>query len=169
MTTEPRPRSPRQIPAGSPWPFGVQWVEAEDSFNFSLYSKHATGLTLLCYTEEDPAKPVFEFRFRHPAHKTGNVWHCRIPVSELRAATLYAYRVDGPHDPEQGHRFDPQKVLLDPYAPSVFFPPEVQPHSVCATGPYRRTCAAGSSAGQEDCCSCDRVGSAIHLSGRHRL
>ena len=37
--------------AGSPWPFGVQWVEADDAFNFSLYSRHATGVTLLCYTE----------------------------------------------------------------------------------------------------------------------
>jgi isoamylase len=135
MTTGPRPRSPRQIPAGSPWPFGVQWVEAEDSLNFSLYSKHATGLTLLCYTEEDLAKPVFEFCFRHPAHKTGNVWHCRIPVGELRAATLYAYRVDGPHDPEQGYRFDPQKVLLDPYAPSVFFPPGFSRTACAQPGP----------------------------------
>jgi isoamylase len=112
----------RHIPAGSPWPFGVQWVEADDSFNFALYSRHATGVTLLCYLEEEPARPVFEFWFGHPAHKTGNVWHCRIPASELHGATLYAYRVEGPEGPEHGHRFDPQKVLLDPYAPSVFFP-----------------------------------------------
>jgi len=111
------------ISAGFPWPPGVELVPAENAFNFSLYSKHATGVTLLCYTEKDPARPIFEFRFQHPAHKTGNVWHCRIPVSELLGATLYGYRVDGPHDPEHGQRFDPQKVLLDPYAPSVFFPP----------------------------------------------
>ena len=41
------------MPAGSPWPFGVQWVEPDESFSFSLYSKHATGVTLLCYTEQD--------------------------------------------------------------------------------------------------------------------
>jgi isoamylase len=108
---------------GSPWPFGVQWVETDDAFNFSLYSKHATGVILLCYAEDDAVRPVFEFRFRHPAHKTGNVWHCRIPAKQLRGATLYAYRVEGPYAPEHGHRFDPQKVLLDPYAPSVYFPP----------------------------------------------
>ena len=122
MTTNPRSRDP--MTGGSPWPFGVQWVEADEAYNFALYSRHATGVTLLCYTEEDLASPVFEFRFRHPAHKTGNVWHCRIPARELHGATLYAYRVEGPYEPEHGHRFDPQKVLLDPYAPSVFFPPD---------------------------------------------
>ena len=121
--------------AGSPWPFGVQWVEAEDAFNFSLYSRHAAGVVLLCYTERDPARPVFEFRFQHPAHKTGNVWHCRIPASELRGATLYAYRVEGPYEPERGHRFDPQKVLLDPYAPSVFFPPAFSRDACKQAGP----------------------------------
>ena len=79
--TEQSPKERRSRPAGSPWPFGVQWVEADDSFNFSLYSRHATGITLVCYTEDDPATPVFEFRFQHPAHKTGNVWHCRIPAN----------------------------------------------------------------------------------------
>jgi isoamylase len=126
-------RSAGPMPAGSPWPFGVQWVEAEDAFNFSLYSRHATGVVLLCYTEKDPARPVFEFRFQHPAHKTGNVWHCRIPASQLRGATLYAYRVEGPYEPEGGYRFDPQKVLLDPYAPSVFFPPDFS-RDACARG-----------------------------------
>ena len=135
MTAMSNPRSPGPMPAGSPWPFGVQWVEADDAFNFSLYSRHATGVTLLCYTEEDPARPACEFRFRHPAHKTGNVWHCRIPASELLGATLYAYRVEGPHEPEHGQRFDPQKVLLDPYAPSVFFPPEFSRDACAHAGP----------------------------------
>ena len=135
MTAIPHSRSPGPMPAGSPWPFGVQWVEADDAFNFSLYSKHATGVTLLCYTEEDPARPVFEFRFQHPAHKTGNVWHCRIPATALLGATLYAYRVEGPHEPEHGQRFDPQKVLLDPYAPSVFFPSEFSREACAQAGP----------------------------------
>ena len=135
MTASSNPASPRQIPAGSPWPLGVQWVEADDAFNFALYSRHSTGVTLLCYAEKDPAKPVFEFRFQHPAHKTGSIWHCRIPASELRGATLYAYRVEGPHDPERGQRFDPQKILLDPYAPSVFFPPDFSREACAQPGP----------------------------------
>jgi glycogen operon protein len=110
-------------------------VEAGDAFNFALYSKHAAGVTLLCYSEEEPDRPIVEFRLGHPAHKTGNVWHCRIPASELRDATLYAYRVDGPRQPERGCRFDPQKILLDPYAPSVFFPPGFSREACAQPGP----------------------------------
>ena len=128
-------KEPGSLRVGSPWPFGVEWVEAEDAFNFSLYSRHATGVVLLCYTEQDPARAVCEFRLQHPAHKTGNVWHCRIAVNELRGAVLYAYRVEGPHEPERGYRFDPQKVLLDPYAPSVFFPPAFSRDACAQPGP----------------------------------
>ena len=127
------PRS--QVPAGRPWPLGVEWIAEEDAFNFALYSRHATGVTLLCYDEKDPARPVFDFRFQYPAHKTGNIWHCRIPAAGLRGATLYAYRVEGPHDPEHGQRFDPQKVLLDPYAPSVCFPPQFSREACSKPGP----------------------------------
>jgi glycogen operon protein len=123
------------IPAGRPWPLGVEWVAAEDAFQFALYSRHATGVTLLCYDEKDPAKPVFEFSLQYPAHKTGSIWHCRIPASELHGAALYAYRVEGPHQPERGQRFDPRKVLLDPYAPSVFFPPNFSREVCSKPGP----------------------------------
>src|SRR5262245_58225625 len=123
------------IPAGRPWPLGVEWVASEDAFNFALYSRHATGVTLLCYSDTGPAKPVFEFRCQYPAHKTGSIWHCRIPSNELRGATLYAYRVEGPHEPERGHRFNLEKVLLDPYAPSVFFPPNFSREACSKPGP----------------------------------
>jgi glycogen operon protein len=119
---EVRPRT--RLEAGRPWPLGVEWVESEQAFNFALYSRHATRVTLLCYSERDPVKPAFEFFFEYPAHKTGSIWHCRIPETELGGLALYAYRVEGPQDPVRGHRFDPEKVLLDPYAPSIFFPPE---------------------------------------------
>jgi isoamylase len=111
------------ISAGRPWPLGVQWIESEQAFNFALYSRCATAVTLLFYQEAEAAKPIFTFSLEYPAHKTGSIWHCRIPAKHLKGATLYGYRVDGPQDREHGHRFDSQKVLLDPYAPSVFFPP----------------------------------------------
>ncbi len=44
------------MPAGRPWPLGVEWVEEERAFNFALYSRHATGVTLLCYAKGDPDK-----------------------------------------------------------------------------------------------------------------
>src|SRR5688572_14446060 len=111
------------VETGRPWPLGVEWVQAEAAFNFALFSRHATGVWLLCFAEGDAGHPVFEFHLQHPVHKTGSIWHCRIPADELRGATLYAYRVEGPNDPERGHRFAPQRILLDPHAPSVFFPP----------------------------------------------
>ncbi|HXJ57545.1 MAG TPA: isoamylase [Verrucomicrobiae bacterium] len=135
MKSNADPSPPGLRSAGRPWPLGVEWVPADEAFNFALYSRHAVGLTLLCYQEQDPLTPVLEFRFEHPAHKTGSIWHCRIPAGELRGATLYAYRVEGPQEPERGHRFDPGKVLLDPYAPSVFFPPNYS-RPACA-GPGR--------------------------------
>src|SRR5215475_14513098 len=97
----------QNIAPGSPWPLGVQKLVTEDAYNFAIYSRNATGIDLLFYSEADPANPLFEFHFKHPANKTGRIWHCRIPAGVLRGATLYAYRVEGPHDPEHGHRFDP--------------------------------------------------------------
>ena len=110
------------FPAGDEWPFGATWIESEKAFNFALFSRYATRVTLLGYRQEDVITPSFTFELQHPAHKTGNIWHCRIPISSLNGSTLYAYRIDGPHDPKQGHHFDAQKILLDPYAPEVFFP-----------------------------------------------
>jgi isoamylase len=135
MKTNPSSTVHEKISAGNPWPFGVRWVKEEDALNFSIYSKYATGITLLCYKENDLVRPVFQFRFQHPANKTGSIWHCRIPVNELQDATLYGYRVEGPFEPDRGQRFDPQKILLDPYAPSVYFPPEFSREKCSQPGP----------------------------------
>ena len=104
---------------GAPSPLGATWVEDHAAYNFALYSRHATAVTLLCYRREDPVNPVFTYRFDQRRNKTGRVWHCWLPAADLQGATLYAYRVDGPRDLPAGHHFDPQKVLLDPYARGV--------------------------------------------------
>ena len=90
---------------------------------------------LLLYTEHDPANPVHLYVFDPILNKTGLIWHCRVPEEELRGATLYAYRIDGPYDPVSGHWFDAQKVLLDPFALSVYFPPEYSRSSASKPGP----------------------------------
>jgi hypothetical protein len=59
----------------------MQKLESEDAFDLVIYSRHATGVMLLFYSEADPANPLFEFYFQHPAHKTGSIWHCRIPAN----------------------------------------------------------------------------------------
>lgn len=109
---------------GAPWPLGATWVESESAYNFALYSRHAAAVTLLLYTVSDPVNPVHHYVFDPLLNKSGLIWHCRLPERELRGATLYAYRIDGPHDPSNGHRYDAQKVLLDPFSSSVHFPPE---------------------------------------------
>jgi isoamylase len=101
---------------GAPWPLGATWVESERGFNFALFSRHATRVTLLLYTEQDPANPVYSYVLDPIFNKTGLIWHCRIPEDELNGASLYAYRIDGPQDPSNGHRFDASKVLLEPVA-----------------------------------------------------
>ena len=92
-------------------------------------------VTLLAYAEQDPSRPVYECRFRHPQNRTGRIWHCWVPASALNGATLYGYRVSGPTDVSAGQRFDPAKVLLDPYAPAVFFPPTFSREACAQPGP----------------------------------
>jgi isoamylase len=107
---------------GSPLPLGVTWIEREQAFNFAVHSEHAESVTLLLYSSADYANPVHSFRFDFLRNKSGRVWHCRIPAQQIEGARYYAYSVSGPSDGRL-HSFDPQKVLLDPYARCVFFPP----------------------------------------------
>ena len=108
---------------GSPSPLGATYLPQADAWNFAVYSKHATAVTLLLYGPADYAHPVGRVPLDFLRNKSGRVWHCRLPAAQLRGATHYAYTVDGPCDPASGQRFDPDKVLLDPYARAVFFPP----------------------------------------------
>jgi len=109
---------------GSPFPFGVRWIKKTNSYNFAIYSKHATEVTLLFYADSNLHKPVYEFTFDPLRNKSGPIWHCRIPRSELDGSHYYAYRIDGPDTPDGRHRFDPEKLLLDPHATTIYFPPE---------------------------------------------
>ena len=115
---------------GSPSPLGPTWVASESAWNFALYSRYATSVTLLMYRRDDPVTPIFTREFDPIVNKTGRVWHCWVPESNARDAELYAYRVDGP----EGHRFDRRKILLDPCAPSVFFPMNYSRHACAGTG-----------------------------------
>jgi hypothetical protein len=109
---------------GSPVPQGVTRVEEEGAYNFALYSKHATAVTLLLYREDDLVQPQSSHRLDHRQHKTGRVWHCRIPYSVAENCHHYAYSLEGESagDGDGWQRFDPAKVLFDPYAREIFFP-----------------------------------------------
>ena len=124
--TLPKETSPRWAATeGLPFPLGATRMRRRGRYNFALYSKHAHSVTLLLYSESDIVNPVFAYRFDYLKNKSGRIWHCRIPVESMQGASYYAYRVDGPapNGRFEWHWFDRDKILLDPYAKSVFFPP----------------------------------------------
>jgi isoamylase len=126
---------------GAPSPLGATRVEDFWAYNFALYSRDATDVTLLLYNEHDFVNPIYEYRFDYRVNKTGRVWHCWVPFDLAGDAKYYAYHIDGPHTPEHGLRFDPAKILLDPFAREVFFPPHydraacTQPGSTAGRAP----------------------------------
>jgi len=120
----PQKRSWFQI-EGFPLPLGATWIEEQQAFNFAVYAEHAENVTLLLYSADDLANPILMFQFDFLRNKSGRIWHCRIPLTQMRGARYYAYSVSG--QAVAGLRcFDPDKVLLDPYAKAVFFPPEFE-------------------------------------------
>ena len=87
--------------------------------NFSLYSRHATGVEILLFDHVDDAHPARAISI-DPADRTNHYWHTHVP--NVKAGQIYAYRVDGPYNPAMGMRFNPRKVLLDPYGRGVAVP-----------------------------------------------
>ncbi len=113
-----------EIDDGSPYPLGASSVE--NAFNFAIYSKHAEKVTLLLYSESNTLQPLFSLSLDYLKNKTSSIWHCRVKQKDAKDARFYAYQIDGP-PPSTGfdwHTFDSEKILLDPYAKSVFFPPD---------------------------------------------
>jgi glycogen operon protein len=96
---------------GSPHPLGATWDG--QGVNFALYSRHAERVEL-CLFDEGGRREVERIPLRE---RTDFVWHGYLP--QARPGQLYAYRVHGPYQPERGHRFNPHKLLLDPYARSI--------------------------------------------------
>lgn len=119
---------------GSPLPLGVTWIEEEQALNFAVYAEHAESVTLLLYSSADLVNPLLTIRFDFLRNKSGRIWHCRIPLTEIGDARYYAYSVSG-QNALQLHSFDPQKVLLDPYAQCIFFPPSFDRKLAMQEGP----------------------------------
>jgi len=85
--------------------------------NFCVFSKNCEALELLLFDDADDPQPARVIRLDPERNKTFYYWH--VSVSGIGAGQLYGYRAYGPFAPEQGHRFDGMKVLLDPYAQAV--------------------------------------------------
>ena len=99
---------------GSPHPLGASC--GAQGVNFAVFSRHAERMVLVLWDEADQAR-----EFDLPA-RSGDVWHGLLPAELARPGTRYAFRAHGPFDPAAGHRFDAQKLLLDPYARELLLP-----------------------------------------------
>ncbi|MCY1046635.1 glycogen debranching protein GlgX [Corallococcus sp. bb12-1] len=104
--------SKREIWPGKPWPRGATFDGS--GTNFAVYSQVATRVEVCLFDKADPTKELE--RFDLPVN-TEFVWHGYVP--ELEPGTLYGLRVHGPYEPEKGHRCNPHKLLVDPYAKAL--------------------------------------------------
>jgi glycogen operon protein len=118
------------IRAGSSAPLGASI--ADGGVNFSVYSRHATRIDLLLFDGASASKPARIIPLDSRRHRTYHYWHAFVP--DLRAGQLYAYRADGPFEPERGLRFDAEKVLLDPYGQGVAVPERYDRNAARAPG-----------------------------------
>src|SRR5690606_38993372 len=111
--TAPAPEIVRKsrIREGSPVPMGATWDGL--GVNFAIFSANATKVEL-CLFDNDGTKEIE--RIELPEF-TDEIWHGYLP--DARPGTTYAYRVHGPYEPQAGHRFNPNKLVLDPYAKQV--------------------------------------------------
>src|SRR5262245_56713842 len=106
------------VGSGKSFPLGA--TTRPGGVNFSLFSEHATGVQLLLFDRADDARPAQTIELEPRRQRTYHYWHAFVP--SLQAGQLYAWRVDGPRRPDLGLRFDPEKLLLDPYGRAVAVP-----------------------------------------------
>jgi glycogen operon protein len=97
---------------GIPYPLGATWDG--HGVNFALYAENATGVELCLFDQKMGATQVDTIQMLERTH---HMYHIYIP--EIKPGQLYGYRVHGPYDPANGHRFNPAKLLIDPYAKAI--------------------------------------------------
>ena len=103
------------IRAGSPLPLGTQ--ESGGGVNFAIFSRYASRVRLELFARPEDAAPARTIDLDPARNRTGDVWHAWI--RGVRHGQLYAYRVDGPYQPKDGHRFNFHRLLLDPFATAI--------------------------------------------------
>jgi len=96
---------------GRPYPLGSTWDG--EGVNFAIFSEHAEAVDL-CLFDSAGRRELHRIRIKE---QTDQVWHCYLP--EARPGLIYGYRVHGPYEPNKGHRFNPHKLVIDPYAKQI--------------------------------------------------
>jgi glycogen operon protein len=107
-----------KVSIGQSFPIGA--TKMDGGINFVIYSKHATAVDLLLFDQVDDLVPSQVIKLDKTKNKTYHYWH--VFVEGISTGQLYGYRIYGPYLPDKGHRFDPSKVILDPYGKSVAIP-----------------------------------------------
>lgn len=97
---------------GKPYPLGATWDG--EGVNFALYAENATGVDLCLFESSNSQVESVKIRIKEVSHR---IWHVYVPA--LSPGQLYGYRVYGPYEPKNGHRFNSNKLLIDPYAKAV--------------------------------------------------
>jgi len=103
---------------GRPSPLGA--TVYREGVNFSVFSKYAERVELLLFADKDSRTPTATFELNPVQNRTYHYWHTFVP--RIRAGQIYGYKVHGPNSPSLGFRYDPSKLLLDPYGRGVIAP-----------------------------------------------
>ena len=106
-----------EIRAGSPLPLGAH--REDDGANFAIFSRHATAVRIEFFDRPGDGEPARAIDLDPVTNRTGDVWH--VWMQGIEPGQLYGYRIDGPYEPAEGHRFNPNKLLLDPLAEAVTY------------------------------------------------
>ena len=118
------------LKTGSCHPLGA--TLSRGGANFSLFSRSASRAELLFFDRADDTRPSCIVELYPHTHRTYHYWHAFVPG--VKAGQLYGYRLHGPSDPAHGMRFDPAKVLLDPYGRGVVVPPKYSREAAARPG-----------------------------------
>lgn len=112
MTLETKKYDSLKTKAGFPLPYGANVIN--NGVQFSIFSRNATSVTLVLFHSREQDSPFSEIELDPVFNKTGDIWH--IWIEGLGEGQVYGYRIDGLYNPDSGHRFNWNKLLIDPYA-----------------------------------------------------
>ena len=98
--------------SGLPLPLGAHFLGS--GVNFAVFSRHATQVWLELYEAPTAATPTHRIELVPDLHHTGDIWH--VWIEGIAPGQFYGYRAEGPYAPREGHRFNPDRLLIDPYA-----------------------------------------------------
>ncbi len=105
----------QSLRSGAPFPLGA--YPRGNGVNFALFSRHAEGVCLQFFDQPEDAAPARTIILDAARNRTGDIWH--VWVEGARPGQLYGFRVAGPYAPLAGHRFNPERLLIDPYATAI--------------------------------------------------